>query len=266
MSLNSTRPTKPSASPAAETDRAARATYEVFIALVTAIALIVMVAYLFVPLPAVIKDVLEAIDVGICAVFLFDFFRTLARAPNKIRYLLTWGWLDFVGSLPATPWLRLLRIIRINRTLRAMHGKSIGAILLEARTRQAETTLMGTLLAGILVVSLGSILIVLIESHSPNANIVTGEDAVWWAVVTVATVGYGDYYPVTYPGRAVAVFVMIVGVSLFSVITSYLANSFQRRQRQSQDDKIAALATEIKELKQLLQERIPPVPDDTKTD
>ncbi len=232
----------------------------------TATALVIIVPYLILPLPTVVKQVLGSLDVGICAVFLFDFFRTLIKTPHKIKYLVTWGWLDFLGSLPATPWLRLLRIVRIGHSMRSLHGKSIRVILLEARARRAETTLMGTFLAAILVVSLGSILIVLIESQSPNANIVTGEDAVWWALVTIATVGYGDRYPVSNQGRTVAVFMMIVGVSLFSVITSYLADSFQRRQRQKQDDKLATLTVEIRELKQLLQERLPPPPDDTKTD
>mgnify|MGYP003948636165 FL=1 len=66
------------------------------------------------------------------------------------------------------------------------------------------------------------------ENASPDANILTANDALWWSYVTIATVGYGDRYPVTDYGRLVGIAVMTVGVALFSVITSYLADWFRR--------------------------------------
>ena len=54
------------------------------------------------------------------------------------------------------------------------------------------------------------------ERASPDANIVTFGDAIWWAFVTITTVGYGDYYPVTTPGRVVAVLLMAGGVAVLS--------------------------------------------------
>ena len=60
-------------------------------------------------------------------------------------------------------------------------------------------------------------------SQSPQAIIQDANDALWWTIVTMATVGYDDKYPVTLSGRVIAVFVMIVGVSPFSVLTSFMA-------------------------------------------
>jgi hypothetical protein len=70
-----------------------------------------------------------------------------------------------------------------------------------------------------------------IEKPAPNGNILTGEDAVWWSIVTIATVAYGDRYPTTPEGRLIGPLMIIVGVSLFSVLTSFIATTFVARRR-----------------------------------
>jgi voltage-gated potassium channel len=87
------------------------------------------------------------------------------------------------------------------------------------------------MLAAIIVVEASSILIISTEAGKVTANIHTASDALWWSLVTVATVGYGDLYPVTNPGRLVGVLMMIVGVGVFSVLTSFLAKWFLAPQR-----------------------------------
>jgi voltage-gated potassium channel len=88
--------------------------------------------------------------------------------------------------------------------------------------------LLGAIFAAIVVLEAAAILVLGAESKSTQANIQTGGDAVWWTLVTVATVGYGDKYPVTSAGRVIGGFVMVVGVGLFSVLTSFLAQWFVR--------------------------------------
>jgi voltage-gated potassium channel len=79
-------------------------------------------------------------------------------------------------------------------------------------------------LLAFLVLVLASVLVLQFESQSPDATITTGGDALWWAVVTITTVGYGDFYPVTAGGRMTGLFVMFAGVGVIAGLASILAS------------------------------------------
>lgn len=81
------------------------------------------------------------------------------------------------------------------------------------------------LAAGILVLN-GAAIVYLFERHAPGSNIHTLGESVWWSVVTVTTVGYGDYVPVTTLGRITAVFIMGIGILTLAVVTAQVASSF----------------------------------------
>ncbi len=76
-----------------------------------------------------------------------------------------------------------------------------------------------------LMLSLSSVGILVCERH-PDSNIQTAEDALWWSVTTITTVGYGDHYPVTLAGRIVAAGLMITGVGLFGTLSGAIASFF----------------------------------------
>jgi voltage-gated potassium channel len=75
-------------------------------------------------------------------------------------------------------------------------------------------------------VALISVVVYLFERHALGSNIHTLGDAVWWALVTVTTVGYGDFYPVTTWGRITACFIMGTGLLTLAVVTAQMASSF----------------------------------------
>jgi len=82
------------------------------------------------------------------------------------------------------------------------------------------------LLAAAVLVLNGAVIVYLFERHVPHSNIRTLGEAVWWAVVTVTTVGYGDYTPVTAQGRVTACFIMGIGLLTLAVVTAQVASSF----------------------------------------
>ena len=79
---------------------------------------------------------------------------------------------------------------------------------------------------GILVEEFGSLWILNVEENASGANITTASDALWYTIVTISTVGYGDRYPITNEGRIIGSLIIVVGVAIFGTFTGYLANLF----------------------------------------
>jgi voltage-gated potassium channel len=75
-----------------------------------------------------------------------------------------------------------------------------------------------------LIIESGAFLVLQAESASPDANIKTASDAIWWAYVTITTVGYGDRYPVTQAGRLVGIMVLTTGVAVFATFAGYISS------------------------------------------
>lgn len=210
-----------------------RTVYQMFIGLVMLLTLAITLLYYLVPLPETVRQVLYILDSLLSPFLLYDFCARLYYEHNRLKYFVTYGWLDLLGALPGLPALRLLRIPGLIKLLRHLQDATPAEARQAARQRLAESTLLAVALIVIVVVTAGSILIVLIEAPVEGANIKTGSDAVWWSIVTVSTVGYGDRYPVTDAGRLIGTTMIVMGVSLFSVLTSYIATQFMARRKGS---------------------------------
>lgn len=180
-------------------------------------------------------QVIVLISVGVSLFFIADSIYRLVRAPNRRIFMVrNAGWLLWLGSLPL-PFLALLRLLWYRLMIGRVRRSDFADMADIVVTKRAQSTLLAALLAAIVVLESAAILILGAESGSPRANIQNAGDAVWWTVVTTATVGYGDYYPVTTAGRVIGGFVMVVGVGLFSVLTSFLAQWFVRARKANDD-------------------------------
>jgi voltage-gated potassium channel len=113
---------------------------------------------------------------------------------------------------------------------------------------------MAAALMALMLVTFCSIAILNVESVEA-ANIKTAEDAVWWSLVTIATVGYGDRYPVTTEGRMIAVVLMSGGVALYGVFSGFLASWFVGEDNSNAE--LAAVKDELARLRELLEQRRP---------
>lgn len=205
--------------------------YELFIGMMTIFSLIVMAVQFLFRGYEVLYSVLWIIDNLFCLIFLADFTGRLIRADSKIGYLKWQGTFDLLGSIPAFPALRLFRLFRLTRVARVLRIGGPKRIFHEFLTRRSESALYLTILMALLVITFGSLLVYAAESKSPDANIKSGQDAVWWSIVTITTVGYGDRYPVTWTGRIIGMLTMIAGIGVFGVFTSFLANAFMSSPR-----------------------------------
>ena len=197
--------------------------------------LLALVADTFFKLPIEVSRLLTLLDDSICVFFLFEFFIRFFNTKNKVKFM-QWGWIDLLSSIPAFPFLRMgrmFRLVRLLRILRAFRStKQIITHLFRNKARGAFTTVSAV---AVIMIIFSSVAILQVE-HDPKSNIKSAEDAIWWAWVTITTVGYGDRYPVTTEGRIIASFLMTVGVGLFGTFTGFIASWFLEKKQE--DEKI----------------------------
>jgi voltage-gated potassium channel len=205
--------------------------YELFILLLAILSIFNLVVIF---LPGVEEDakiVTGIIDLLLCIIFFIDFLRRLFRSQSKSNYFFRrWGWADLVSSLPF-PAFKIFRLFRIFRVIRLMRKFGVKNMISEVMNNRAESALYITVFLVILVLEFGSMFMLFAERTSPDANITSASDAVWYTYVTITTVGYGDRYPVTNFGRIIGIGIMTVGVGLFGVLTGFLANAFLSPQK-----------------------------------
>jgi len=189
----------------------------------------------FFKLPTEISRLLFTIDNGICFIFIFDFSIRFYRAEHKLKFM-KWGWIDLISSIPSVDILRAGRLIRLIRLLRVLRTFRSTRVLINHIFKSKIKGTMTTVSIITLLIIISSSISILIVENAPESNIKTAEDALWWAMVTVTTVGYGDKFPVTTDGRIIAVVLMISGVGLFGVFTGYISSIFvNERQKEEKD-------------------------------
>lgn len=192
--------------------------------LVLSVALLAgLAAEIFLPLPTEVGRLIFFIDTTICALLFIDWIYRFSDAKSKAQFMKL-GWLDLLACIPAVEPLRWLRVFRIVRLLLAVRTFDRFKRVLVANKTSAG--LSGVAVIAVLMVSFGSAAILLFEHQNADGNIKTAEDALWWAIVTTTTVGYGDLYPITTAGRIVAVILMVTGIGLFGTLSGVAASFF----------------------------------------
>lgn len=195
------------------------------------------------------QAILEMADTFVCGLFFIDFLVSLYRAPSRWRYFVRWGWLDLLSSVPMIDAFRVTRLARIIRILRVVRGIKATKILAQfILDRRAESAFLAVSLVSLLLLVVSSIAILQFEDQ-PGSNIRSAGDAVWWAISTITTVGYGDTYPVTMEGRVIAAFLMICGVGLFGTLSGFVASWFLKPEQDTRDAELVTLIAEIRALR-----------------
>jgi voltage-gated potassium channel len=195
--------------------------YELFILALTLLSLGNLVI-LALPLDPQVNTVIFIVDGLLCIFFMADFVWRLYSAPSKRAYL-RFGWLDFLGSLPI-PLFRLFRLYRASITIRFIQAAG-GRKIVRALVRQrGESVVVFVGFVTIIVLEIASAAVLVAESKNPDANIQNGGDALWWAWISVTSVGYGDKYPITTWGRIIGSILVGVGIALITTITGFIAS------------------------------------------
>jgi voltage-gated potassium channel len=177
------------------------------------------------PLPPEVTRLVQWLDHLACAVFFTDFCVRFNKAPHKLEFM-KWGWLDLIASIPNVEALRIVRLVRIIRVIRMLRAVRVSyrmlTLIVRDRPGGAFSSVMLTVFLLVTFASLGALLL----EHGPDSNIQTAEDAIWWSMTTITTVGYGDHFPTTVQGRLLAMGLMLCGVGLFGTLSGLVASWF----------------------------------------
>lgn len=210
--------------------------YEIFIALVSLLS-VFNLALVFIPgVDPEAVNVVESINLFLTVIFVLDFVYRMTTTKSKSYYFFRdFGWADLLACSPNLRFLRLFRVFKAYRLLKKHGVKEITDYLSYHR---AEAALYVLIFSVIIILEVGSFLMVSVESKAPNANITTAGDALWWAYVTITTVGYGDKYPVTGAGRLVGILVMTTGVGIFATFAGFISNKLLTPPNKEEEEKI----------------------------
>ena len=187
-------------------------------------------------LPELLEVDRQAIDLAmgiIWAAFAAEVLVLAVLAPSK-RRMLREHWIDVL--IVAAPFLRPLRVGRLLQVLRA--GGPIGRAMQSVHSviERRGLQVYGAITIGL--ISGSAVLVYGLEKDADGSNITGLADAIWWAMVTTTTVGYGDHFPITPEGQAIAVVLMFVGIGLVGVVTANVAAYFVETERASELDEL----------------------------
>ena len=178
----------------------------------------------------------------VLSVFVFLFFLRCWYSDHRIQYLKS-NWLDLaLVVLLSSPLLRLFVVLKVAGLAPALR---LGTLIRANRERLMKLVLLSSesfpvamsLVFGIVFI-FGATAYMIEHPHNPGFADVS--DGLWWAFVTLTTVGYGDIYPVTSAGRVIAVFTMIFGITIYSLIIANLTYYVEQTGRQRKADLQAA--------------------------
>lgn len=182
----------------------------------------------------------------IIAVFAAELVLKVAVAERRLLYLRR-HWLDVL--IVVLPFLRPLRVLRVLRIVPVLARGAIGVRRIMGPYHGAYVLLIG--LGAVII----SATLIFVFERGGGGSIRGFDDALWWAATTVTTVGYGDTFPITSEGRAVAVFLMIVGIALFGVLTAATAAYFvEGAGKPNQDTTLNDLMIKLESLEAQFQE------------
>ena len=213
----------------------------------TVAALVFLVAYAWPIIDPTIPGWLDQVCTVVVwltwGMFVLDYLARLALAEKRLSFVRGNLFDLLVIALPLLRPLRLLRLVT----------------LLQGVNRRASTQLRGKLVSyvagGSALLSFCAALAVLdAERDAPDANITDFGDAMWWAITTMTTVGYGDRFPVTPTGRFAAAGLMLAGIALLGVVTATLASWLVERVSEEEAERSGDLHAELTALREQIAE------------
>jgi voltage-gated potassium channel len=170
-------------------------------------------------------------------IFVIELVVRILVVPKPHRYLTSFfGIVDLLAVLPSlvgfnSKAVRAIRLIRLLKLLRDERA-SLALARLQGALRQVKNEMVVFGFVAFLVLYLGSVGIYFCEHEAQPEKFSSIPAAMWWALATLTTVGYGDAYPITGPGKLFAGLVILVGVGIVAIPTGLLASALTQTRRE----------------------------------
>jgi voltage-gated potassium channel len=178
------------------------------------------------------------------ALFAIDLLIRYILTTNKRTFFIK-NWLDTITVV--VPQLRALRALR---------AFSANGILSKGKGFFTSGAITTAFLGTAIIVWVGSLSVLVAERGAKTADIKTLPDSLWWSFETITTVGYGDFVPVTWWGRFIAVLIMLVGISLLGVISAGLAATLVKQNKPDPATEVLEELSELKSMVAALQQQV----------
>ena len=218
-------------------DKTVDRTFDIVVLGAIVVSLVILFLESLPGLPPTLKLVFNVMEIILTVLFTIEYIIRIYCAPSRRGYILSgWGIIDLVAVLP--PYLsvffpgarymlvlRSIRFLRIFRIFRLFSFINEGNLLLRAMGKSMYKIAVYFLFVFVLVVCLGTLMYI-IESGQPNTAFTDIGASIYWAVTTLSTVGYGDITPVTFLGRLLSAFIMLLGYTLIAVPGGIVTASF----------------------------------------
>jgi voltage-gated potassium channel len=209
--------------------------YEIFVAAVSVLS-IINLGLIVLTQGQSLEYVLFAMNALFSLILFGDFCYRMVTSSHRMAYFVRgFGWADLLASLPL-PQVKVLRVFRLVRVFRLLSDYGPAMVMRSLTRDRAGSALFLLLLMALLVLEFGSLAMLRLEQDAPGSTITSASDALWYNIVTMATVGYGDTYPVTNAGRLLGSVVIVIGVGIFGTLTGFLANAFLGSHQQPAQD------------------------------
>lgn len=214
--------------------------------------LVSMVSFSFDTVPDLdpsLQRALNYLEYFTIAIFTFEYCARIATAQRKLKFIFSfYGLIDLIAILPfylmlmvdlrsvrALQLLRLMRVLKIGR-----YGGAMDRFL--AAIRQTKEELLIFSFVAVILLYLSAMGIYYFEHAAQPDKFNSLFDCIWWAAVTLTTVGYGDIYPITVGGRIFTVFILLLGLGLVAIPTGIVASALSVLRRTELSDQPAAPA------------------------
>ncbi len=223
--------------------------FDVCLLLMIALSVVLIIIESMQGLPSFWKNVFTIFEYVFTLFFTLEYLLRIYCSPKPREYVLSFfGVIDFLSTIPLyIGWLvgtarylmvfRTFRLIRVFRVFKLFSFLSEGDLLLRSLYISARKVLVFFLFVVIMVISIGTLMF-MVEGNVEDSQFTDVPSSIYWAVVTMTTVGYGDIAPVTATGRFLSAIVMLLGYTIMAVPTGIVSAQFIRDSRNTKRSKL----------------------------